>query len=131
MSTEMTILAWTVVLAIVQIFLAVMSANRDRGLAYNMSPRDEPAKPLSKLSGRLARAQTNLFETLPLFAAAILIAHAAGRENALTLLGAEIFLAARVIYVPLYALGVPVVRTLCWAASLVGLVMILVAILHP
>jgi len=129
--SELTILAWTVVLAIVQIFLATMSANQDRGLAYNMSARDETPKPLSKLSGRLARAQTNLFETLPLFAAAVLVAHAAGKENAMTLLGAELFLAARVVYVPIYALGIPVVRTLCWLASVVGLVMILIAILHP
>ena len=131
MSAELTILAWTIVLAIVQIVLAAFAATRDRGLGYNMSPRDDQAKPLSKLGGRLVRAQANLFETLPLFAGAVLIAHLADRENSLTLVGAELFLAARVIYVPLYALGIPVLRTFCWAVSVVGLIMILIAILHP
>jgi uncharacterized MAPEG superfamily protein len=129
--SELTILAWTVVLAIVQILLATAVATNDQGLGYNMGPRDEAGKTLSTLGCRLVRAQNNLFQTFPLFAAAVLIAHAMGRETGMTLLGAEIFLAARVIYVPLYALGVPVLRTLCWLASVVGLVMILVAILHP
>jgi uncharacterized MAPEG superfamily protein len=128
--SELTILAWTLVLALVQIFLTVMVVNRDKGLKYNMGPRDEPGKPLSNLSGRMMRAQGNLFETLPIFAAAVLIVHAMARESSLTLLGAELFLGARIVYVPLYALGVPVLRTLVWAVSIVGLVMILVAILH-
>ena len=131
MTTELTVLGWTLVLALVQIFLAVAVANRDKGLQHNMGARDDPGKSLSTLGGRLARAQSNLFETLPLFAAAVLIAHVAGRESGMTKIGAELFLAARVIYVPLYAFGVPVVRSVAFAASVVGLVLILVAILHP
>ncbi len=130
MTAELTILAWTIVLALVQIVLAAVVATRDQGPGYNMSPRDE-AKSVSKLGGRLTRAQHNLFETLPLFAAAILIAHATGRENGMTLLGAELFLGARLVYLPLYALGIPVVRSLCWTIALIGLVMVLIPILHP
>lgn len=72
-----------------------------------------------------------MFETLPLFAAAVLIAHVAGRNGELTVWGASLYLAARVIYVPLYAAGIPFVRSLAWMVSMAGLVMILVAILAP
>ena len=129
MSTELMILGWTLVLALVQIGLAAAMRTSETGLAYNMGARDEPAPPMRPVTARLQRAQANLFETLPLFAAALLIAHAAGREGHLTLLGSQIFLAARVAYVPLYAAGIPVLRSLAWGAAVAGLVMILTAIL--
>ena len=131
MSFELTLLGWALVLALVHIALAAGVANKDSGLKFNLGSRDGPAAPISTLGGRLRRAQANLFETLPLFAAAILIAHATARENALTQLGAELFLGARIAYLPLYAAGVPVVRTLAWTVSIVGLVLVLVAILRP
>ena len=70
-----------------------------------------------------------LFETLPIFAAAVVVAHVAGREGDLTLWGAWLYLVGRVVYVPLYAAGIPYVRSLVWAASMVGLGMILYAVL--
>lgn len=132
MTPELTLLAWTLVLAIVQILLPAMLRNRETGLDYNASARDaaSPA-PVGKITGRLQRAQRNLFETLPLFAAAVLIAHVAGRNGELTFWGASLYLAARVVYVPLYAAGIPFVRSLAWMVSMAGLVMILVAILAP
>jgi len=43
--------------------------------------------------------------------------------------GALVFLVARVLYAGVYIAGVPVVRTLLWAVSWVGLVMMLVPLL--
>jgi uncharacterized MAPEG superfamily protein len=63
------------------------------------------------------------------FAAAVLIAHVAGREGTLTLWGTGLYLAARVIYLPLYAAGIPFVRSLVWLASLLGIILLLNAIL--
>ena len=131
MSTELIALAWTLVLALVQIFLPAGFRNKETGLEYNMSPRDGPAPPVGKITARLQRAEKNLFETLPLFAAAVLIAHVADREGALTAWGAWIYLVARIAYVPLYGFGVPKVRSLVWGLSLLGLIMVLVAILLP
>jgi uncharacterized MAPEG superfamily protein len=79
----------------------------------------------------LKRAQDNLFETLPLFLGAVLIAHVAGKENETTALGAQIYFWARVAYVPLYAWGVRHLRSLVWIVSIVGLGMIAQAILLP
>jgi len=131
MSFELTILGWTLVLALAQIFLTTLVLNKDFGLKYNVGSRDAPAPPMSALGGRLRRAQANLFETLPLFAAAILIAHVAGRETGVTRLGAELFLGGRVVYLPIYAAGIAGLRTLAWIVSLVGLVLLLGAILRP
>jgi uncharacterized MAPEG superfamily protein len=40
------------------------------------------------------------------------------------------YVAGRAIYAPLYAAGVPMLRSVVWFASLIGLVMILVALLR-
>ncbi len=132
MTPELTILVWTLLLAIVQILLPAMFRTSETGLDYNAGPRDAPsAAPAGKVTARLQRAQQNLFETLPLFAAAILIAHVAGRNGDLTFWGAALYLAARVLYVPLYAAGIPVIRSLVWAAGFFGLILVLIAILVP
>jgi uncharacterized MAPEG superfamily protein len=117
------------VLALVQILLPATFRTRETGLGYNMSARDGEAPPPRPVTARLQRAQANLFETLPLFAAAVLIVHVANLSSALTLWGSWLYLIGRVIYLPLYAAGVPVLRTLVWTVSVVGLVMLLIALL--
>jgi uncharacterized MAPEG superfamily protein len=130
MTPELTILGWTLVLAIVQILLPGMLRTRETGVDYNAGARDTPSPvPPGVVTERLLRAQRNLYETLPLFAAAILIAHVAGRNGDLTYWGAVLYLASRVLYIPLYAAGIPVVRSIVWTVGLAGLILILVAIL--
>lgn len=131
MTPELTILGWTLVLALIQIFVPAALRNKETGRAYNVGPRDEPGPPVGIVTGRLQRAHRNLLETLPVFIGAILIAHVAGREGLLTLWGAWLYLIARIVYVPLYAFGVPVARSLAFQVSLVGLTLLLVAILRP
>jgi len=129
LSIELTLLAWTLVLALVQILIAAHARTRETGLAYNAGPRDAATAPVGKLAGRLKRAQSNLFETLPVFAAAVLIAHVAGREGSLSATGAWLYLIARVVYVPLYAAGIPYVRSLAWVVSMVGVLLVLLPLL--
>lgn len=129
MTTELTLLAWTLVLALVQIFLVSTLRTQETGTQYNMGPRDAEAPPPRPVTARLQRAQANLFETLPLFAAAVLLAHVSGNEGDLTLWGCWMYLLARIVYVPLYAAGIPLVRSLVWLVSLAGLVLVLFAVL--
>ncbi|MES2153097.1 MAG: MAPEG family protein [Pseudomonadota bacterium] len=129
MTTELTLLGWTLVLALVHIVIAASLRTMETGLSFGFSSRDGQAPPVGKLTARVQRAQANLFETLPLFAIAVLIAHVAGRTNSSTLLGCELFLAARVLYLPLYAFGVPMVRSIAWGGAMLGLVMVLKGIL--
>ena len=130
MTTELTYLAWTLVLALVYIGLPSQLRTLETGTAYNASPRDDDGPPVGKITGRLQRAQRNLFETLPLFIGAVLIAHLANRDGTLTSWGVALYFWARVVYLPLYAFGVPYVRSLVWLVSLAGLIMMLYAVLH-
>jgi uncharacterized MAPEG superfamily protein len=129
MTLELKILAWTLVLAFVQILLFDFARTAQYGLKWNTGPRDEQMPPLSARAERLQRAQNNLFETLPLFIAAVLIANAANIHNEWTVLGAQIYFWGRVVYVPLYAFGVRQIRSLVWLISLAGLIMLAAQIL--
>ena len=129
MTPEFILLAFTLILALVQIGAAAIARTAELGAKWNAGPRDGDNPPPGKLAGRLMRAQANLFETLPIFIGAVIMAHIAGKDGTiLTFLGAHLYFFARVIYVPLYAFGVPVVRSLCWIVSAVGLVMIIAAL---
>ena len=128
MTTELTYLALTLILALVQIFLPAGARTVEFGSKWNAGPRDETPAARKPLTGRLERAQANLFETLPLFIGAVLIAHVIGAAGPLTLWGTALYFWARVVYVPLYALGVPYVRSLVWLVSLAGLVMVIAAL---
>ena len=125
MSTELTVLAWGCVLALAQIFIAVRFKTRQYGVKWNMGARDEALPPPEPIVGRLARAQANFFETFPVAAAAILIVELADRTNEVTAAGALLWLAMRVIYLPIYAAGIPKVRTIVFLVSVVGIALIL------
>ncbi|MDO1560344.1 MAPEG family protein [Brevundimonas sp. 2R-24] len=128
MSIEITYLVWTLLLAVVQIFLTAAVKTSVFGLKWNMSARDEPREP-TRLTSRLERAQANLFETLPIFIGGVLVVQMMGAADERTALGVQLYFWARLIYVPLYALGVPVIRTLVWAVGFAGLMMVLLALI--
>ena len=90
-------------------------------------PKDPPAEPDWAL--RLTRAHANMVENLAPFAALVLVAQAAGAASAMTALGAAIFFWARVVHAVVYTLGIPWLRTLAFAVSWVGMVLIFVAII--
>lgn len=129
MAIELKLLAYTLILAIVHIMAAAAAKTRQYGTGWNVGARDEQMPPLQPVPARLVRAQANLFETLPLFAAAVLAVVVAGRTGFLSELGAWMYLIGRAVYLPLYALGVPVVRSLVWMVASVGLLIELWALL--
>jgi uncharacterized MAPEG superfamily protein len=131
MTIELRMLAWTLVLAFIQILLFDFARTGQYGLKWNTGARDETMPPLSAAAGRLQRAQNNLFETLPLFIGAILIAHVAGRDSGITAWGAQIYFWGRVVYVPLYAFGVRTLRSLVWTVATIGLLMVMYACVWP
>ncbi|MDE2467122.1 MAG: MAPEG family protein, partial [Alphaproteobacteria bacterium] len=51
-----------------------------------------------------------------------------GRHSVLTVDSCELYVAARILYLPLYALGIPGARTLVWLASLLGIVGLIAAL---
>jgi uncharacterized MAPEG superfamily protein len=129
MTTELNMLMWSVVLGLVQIAVAATCSVAQRGLGWAASPRDEVKPPLTGIGGRLDRARANFLETFPLFLAVIVAAHLLQRHDATTVLGAQLYFWARLAHLPIYAAGIPYLRTLIWTVSIVGIVMVLVAVL--
>ena len=122
--TELVALTWGCILAFVHILAAAQAKTRQYGTKWNVGARDQELPPLNPVAGRLARAQANFLETFPIFIAAVILALTIGSTDG-TRLGAWLWLGGRVAYLPLYAFGVPVARSLAWAVSLVGIVMVL------
>jgi uncharacterized MAPEG superfamily protein len=120
---DLTLLVWTVALTVVQLVAAVMGASGQVGLATLAGNREGLADPTGWV-GRAQRAHLNMLQSLPLFAALVLTAHVAGKVDGTVILGAQLFFWARLVYAIVYTAGIPWVRTLVWAVSVVGLVLI-------
>ena len=128
MIVELQMLSWAVVLGLVQLVLQATLGTMQRGLAWNASARDGESEPLTGVAARTDRALRNFLETFGFFAAAVLLVVFTQKTSAHTTLGAELYLWARVAYVPVYAAGIPYLRTLVWAVSLAGLLMVVSAL---
>ena len=123
MTPELSLLVWAVALAFAQMLVAVSGATLQVGLPSLAGNRDNlPA--LTCWAGRARRAHRNMLENIVLFAALVLVAHAAGISNAMTLLGAQLFFWGRLAHAVIYVAGIPWLRTAAWAVSAVGLVLI-------
>ncbi len=127
MTIELTMLAWAVVLGLVHAVATGQFTTAQHGWHYGLSPRDEK-KEVTGIGGRVQRAFANYMQTFPFFAAAVLVAHAAGRHGWTTVWGVQLYFWARLVFVPLYAAGIPVLRTLAFIVALAGIVLILVAL---
>lgn len=97
-------------------------------LAENLGNRDH-MRPLTVTGQRAARALANMQEALPVFLGLALANMIVTPEAPQAVTGALVFLVARALYVAIYIAGIPVVRTLVWAAGWVGLVMMLMPLL--
>lgn len=123
MKPELSLLVWSVLLAFLQLLVAVQGAMSQVGLLPLFGNR-EGMPEISGWGGRAARAHRNMLESLVLFAALVLTAAIAGKTNGMTLLGAQLFFWARVAYAVIYVAGIPYLRTAVWAVSIVGLALI-------
>jgi uncharacterized MAPEG superfamily protein len=125
MPVELKILALGALLLFVHIFTATRFKTAQYGRTWNIGARDEELPPANAITGRTMRAQANFQETFPIAIVALLGVVIAGKTSPMTALGGWIWLGARVVYLPLYAAGVPVIRTVVWTISVVGLAMVI------
>jgi uncharacterized MAPEG superfamily protein len=84
---------------------------------------------LQGVAGRIERSLHNFLETFPLFVAAVIMAHILARHDWMTVWGSQLHFWARLAYVPLYVLGIPVVRSLVWNVAFAGIALVLIAII--
>ncbi|CAN5476696.1 MAPEG family protein [soil metagenome] len=127
MAFELQMLGVAIVIGLVHLLWAAAAAQPQRGLKWNVGPRDTPVV-LTGMAGRLERAFANFRETFPFFTGAILVAYLGGRLGMLSGHGAVLYVVARAIYIFLYAFGVPYARSLVWLVSLIGIGLILAAL---
>jgi uncharacterized MAPEG superfamily protein len=124
MKPELTLLAWSVLLSIVQMVIAVHALVSSKGLMAAIGNRENQPE-LPGWAGRAVRANRNMAENLALFAAAVLLAAVIGKSNSMTILGAQLFFYGRIAYAVCYLGGIKWVRTLSWLVSIIGVLLIL------
>lgn len=129
LSIELKMLLYSTILGIVQLLLAALLSTLQRGVKWNLSARDQKVPELTGVAARMDRAFKNFMETFPFFIAAILMVQITQMQSSSSMLGAHLYFWARLFYVPMYAAGSPVVRTLVWSISLIGLIMVLTALI--
>jgi uncharacterized MAPEG superfamily protein len=115
------LLALSVLVLVFHVGLQGMTATRELGSAWNAGPRDDARKPAGKLAGRADRASANFRETYPAFVGLALASALTGDPGGWGLIGAWLWFACRLVYIPLYLAGIPYIRSLVWVGSLAGL----------
>jgi uncharacterized MAPEG superfamily protein len=130
MTIELSMLAWSTVLLIVLIMTSANANVMAMGMEWGFGNRDEPST-VSGWGARARRTYLNHLENLVIFGLLILVAHLANVHSDLTVMGAELFLGARIVYAVLYISGISALasRTLAYFAGLVGTLMIAYAVL--
>lgn len=132
MTVDLQLVAFAIVLTWVMIFSAgVLKARAwsPAGMKVAFGNRHAVPGDHPPWIDRADRAAKNMLENLPLFIGLVAVAHLGGRHTARVDLGAHLFFWARLAYWPIYLAGIPVVRTLIWYVSVVGLGLIFTALL--
>lgn len=128
MPTELKVLALAGLLQGLQFVLMAIPVNLQVGPRATAGPRDEPLVVTGR-AGRLLRAMNNHFEALILFTLAVVVVVLGDQRSAFTGQCAWTYLIARVLYVPAYVSGVPLVRSLIWFVGFAATLCMLLAAL--
>ncbi|MHC0054804.1 MAPEG family protein [Actibacterium sp. D379-3] len=128
MTTELTVLALAGLLQVLQIFIYSGSGRSQVDPKLAFGPRDTPIE-LTGVPGRLKRAMDNHFEGLILFTLAVVVVTLGGQATPFTAGCAWVYLGARVLYVPAYALGLAPWRSMIWSIGLIATIAMIVSAL--
>lgn len=126
MPVELKVLGYAALLQFVQFILMAVPVNMQLGVAYTGGNRDEQ-KQATGVPGRLKRALDNHFEGLILFAIAVMVVVLGEASTELTEKCAWAYLWARILYVPAYAWGIFLVRSLIWSVGFIATAIMLIA----
>ncbi|RMD90836.1 MAG: MAPEG family protein [Alphaproteobacteria bacterium] len=128
LTSELSILAVYALVVALAWGVQSLAAMAGGGLGWMVSARDE-TRDCGRLHGRARRAADNSLAALAYFAPAVLALQLMDRGGGETLLAAQMFLAARVLYLPLYLAGVPWLRSLVWLVGFLACIFLYLAIL--
>ncbi len=121
MSVELRYLAYTAFLTAALWIPYIVCQVQTNGALAPANYVDPKPRPVPLWGQRANRAHLNAVETFAPFAALVLIAHVAGRENAMTAFWALAFFWLRLIYVIVYLAGWPFVRTIVFTLGFVAI----------
>jgi uncharacterized MAPEG superfamily protein len=130
MTPMLDLVVYMTLLTFLAIMLGAFLRNREwtpEGLNAGLGNRDDVPE-ATPLGGRAERAAANSIEALLMFAPLALVAQLSGSAEE-ALLGATIFIWARVAYLPIYLVGIVYVRSLVWGVGVAGLAMMVMALL--
>lgn len=128
MSKELMWLTYTVVLTGLLWIPYILDRSAVRGVMgamANPSPADKPQSPWAQ---RLQAAHYNAVENLVVFATLVLILQAINHSTESTALACAVYFWARLVHAIVYALGIPVLRTLAFTISFLAQVALVLAI---
>ena len=128
MPVELKVLGYAALLQLVQFIVMAIPVNLQLGVAYTGGNRDVQRQAVG-VAGRLKRALDNHFEGLILFTIAVLVVVHGEASSPLTESSAWAYLWARILYVPAYASGIYLVRSLIWNVGFVATAIMLIAAL--
>lgn len=128
MTPELQYLIYGVILLIAHVIIQATFSDLSKGLGWAIGPQDEH-RDQGIVAGRVERSLRNYLETFPAFAALALTIAITELGDATSALGAAVWFWARVAYIPAYASGIPLVRSVAWFASLAGLAMMIVPLI--
>jgi uncharacterized MAPEG superfamily protein len=129
MTTDLMMLTWSAVLCVLLAVPYTIGLTQKLGLTIMVGNRED-FPDVEGWIGRSIRAHRNMVENLAPFAALVLVAHVAGKANSGTALGAQIFFWARIVHAGAYIGGVVWLRTVAWTVSVIGMLLILMAIIR-
>ena len=128
MAQETIVFLGVNLLAVLHLLIPVLFKFSQHSFSTMIGPQDK-LKPIeSKYGERLERANNNFKETLPLALGLLIMVHVLEKQGGISATGAWVYLGARILYPIMFISGIPMVRTLTWATSIVGLGMIGAAI---
>ncbi len=122
MGVELPLLVWSTVLCGVYISPQALLYRIQHGFVYSATSRDHEPPP-NIWTARGNKALRNFLETYPVFIALAVAIELSGRTEPVTQWGAHIWFWSRWVYLPLYVLGVPYLRTMIWCVAAIGLLM--------
>jgi uncharacterized MAPEG superfamily protein len=99
-----------------------------RGLMGAMANPSRNDKPQSPWAQRLYFAHTNAVENLVLFATLVLILNAMHHSTQSTVIACAVYFWARLAHAIIYAMGVPVLRTLAFTVGFLAQVVLVIAV---
>ena len=120
--SELLCLELSVLLWLAHVLAQALTARSEFGDDYLFSARDGDRQAKGLMAPRATRALHNYIENFVPFVAMDLALIATQHTGGM---GATIWIIARAVYLPIYLMGTKYIRTACWFAGVVGLMMML------